>query len=365
MAPMLLPATRSTWRPASSSSGSTPDVGQRAGPAAGQHQAERTRRRAGRPARRSATVRVAAATHGELPGVGGRAPRPRAGGIGPRAAIRTRSGCPPAGPAPAGRASASPRATRTTASAWRRQKSRHAASGPVAVGVGHEQHPVVLALGPVRPSGPTTPGATTAQCSRSRRPQQRRRPRRPPLTAVQADHAPPTRRAAGRSASARAPRRCAAGRPPGSARTARRPGRWRADSSASGDLEQRRVAARPHAGRPRLPGEQCQLARAPRPDPAHGPRVPPTTTSSRPRAHDVRRPGRVALPASATARPAARRPGTPPPARAWPRRAARPTAATPDRSGVARRRTAAGRPARPGRRRQHAAAGRPSTAASA
>ena len=166
MAPMLLPATRSTCSPDSSSSRITPTWAKaRAPPPASTSPSERPASRS--PSARSAglvaaSARVSAqasvvATHSTRSGGGGAVP------------TSTRSGCRDGAVAGVqGRWSA--RATSTTASDWRRQKSCQCCSGlplgapPAATRT--TRSPSCSARSNAAAS--TTPGTTTDRCSRIR-----------------------------------------------------------------------------------------------------------------------------------------------------------------------------------------------------
>ena len=264
-------------------------MGERAGAAAREHEAQATDRRVGRRARagRGAGRRRprSAARHRWRP------PRPRGAPCRDRGrAARGRAGAGGAG-TPAGTATRR-RATRTTASAWRRQKSLQAAS-PRRPTRRRRGAPGRAASAPSRASGSTTPGKTTDRCVASRA-QARPRRRRRPAARVQADDGdhcglgPPVRRCRWpavrrRSATWVSTVRAAAGR-----------SRAVAAKAVARHLEHRRVAAGTDARRALLAGQQRQLAQhVARSELAH---EPSTCDLEPPATHDVRRTRRVALP---------------------------------------------------------------------
>ena len=198
---------------------------------------------------------------------------------------------------PTAGAGSSLRATSTTASAWRRQKSRQAGIRPV----GGLPRPAAPGRGRARPApgrrGRPRPGSTTHRCWRSRvpsasphgsdllrraaRPARRRRPPTPARAAARAAPPPPAVRS--RSATWPSTNRAADGSVASTSSNAAR------GISTSG-----RVAAGPHRGRALLTGEQRQLAQhLSRAELAHHGAADLHLEPAG--AHDVRRPRRVAL----------------------------------------------------------------------
>ena len=337
-APMLVPVTRSTCRPASSSSASTPTwANARAPPPA-------RARPSDRPASRSATGRSAVARSPatmvscQASVTATHATRCSGVGVAPSS---TRSGRRAgAGDGPVCGTASPPFATSTTASAWRRQKSRHAASGPSADDAATSSTRSWSRSARASPSGLTTPGARPggARAGADRAPRRLRRPPRPrPLRRGRRRRPPtPARAVAGPR---HRPRRCAAGEPPGRARSAPPTGRWRARPRAPPGGSRRASCRGERAPRPNDPRRSAAQAR---PAPGRGRARAPPCRRRAPRAGRCARrtPSRAGRPGgSAPRRPPGRRPGSPAPGGGGPRRAVR-------RTMTARRGRA--RPWRPG-----------------